>query len=119
MGYGLFIRKAPPRRTSHVHGYRNKTSFDVGHLHNMGGKTGPTIGFGRSHVHRLSGVTTFDDGHTHKFSSLTGPAIPVGRGSHVHRYSGATAISGRVPHTHRYSGVTAPAPDDVIINSKR
>lgn len=112
MGYGLFNY---PRRTTHVHDYRNKTSFDVRHLHSMGGTTGPTIGFGRRHMHRLSGTTTSNAGHIHKYNSLTGSAIPVGPGLHVHRYSGTTGVNGRIPHIHRYSGVTDPARDDVII----
>ncbi|KAF1084798.1 YmaF family protein [Sporotomaculum syntrophicum] len=109
MGYGMFNY---PKRRTHVHNYRNKTSFAVGHLHGMEGTTSPTIRSGRSHVHCLSGTTTFNDGHSHKYNSLTGPAIPVSPGTHVHRYNGVTASSGRVPHTHRYSGVTTPAQDD-------
>ncbi|MBF7083234.1 hypothetical protein IT084_09635 [Desulfallas sp. Bu1-1] len=114
MGFGLLSALAP-RRTSHVHVYRNITSVNVRHLHRMGGVTGPTIGSGPGHVHRMAGTTTFYDGHTHKYATVTGPAIPVFPGVHVHRYQGVTTVNGKVPHTHRFSGITAPAPDDITI----
>lgn len=100
------------KQRTHVHQYSNRTSFNVGHLHNMSGTTSPTIRVGSTHIHKLSGTTSLNNKHTHYYEAVTGPAIPTRPGFHVHSYRGITRRGGRPLHVHSFEGRTAPARDD-------
>lgn len=88
----------------HVHSYRGPTSCANGHIHWMGGVTGPSVPMGPSHVHYYNTVTTFDHGHVHCASGITGPSIPCPGGGHTHLLKGCTSINDH--HSHYYGSYT-------------
>ncbi|MBU5482919.1 YmaF family protein [Clostridium sp. MSJ-11] len=64
--------EAIPSGNSHVHQLLGNSDFAVGHLHEVGARTGPAIPVGGGkHVHFVNGTTTLDRGHVHQFTFAT------------------------------------------------
>lgn len=56
-----------PQGNSHVHVILTNTDF-FGHLHEIGGTSGPAQAVGNGkHIHFVTGTTTLVDGHVHEF----------------------------------------------------
>jgi len=72
--------EAIPEGNSHVHQLFGNTDFFVGHLHELGAKTGPAIPVGKGrHIHFAYGKTTKDAGHIHEFIFATLIEDPSGK----------------------------------------
>jgi hypothetical protein len=84
----------------HSHHFSGNTSYDVGHSHEVSGRTRLARDTAH-HVHSYYSTTSYNEGHIHHVKGVTGPAIYRGKG-HYHNLSGVTTVNGRTPHSHRY-----------------